>query len=278
MNVAVLNPFRLLIVPAAGAVLAVAAWVVAVPSAQAAPQALGLIASATPEPMTCRYGECVVTLSSFCLEQHRRAPVEGTAYTPAPGTRVTLILHGADGVERRVDAPAHAAIESGRHYTTVRVRLAQDTLDGLGAVAASVEVAPRATLIPVPTFRAGPAHSEIEVAALSGPVREAASAYFDAPDGAGATARLLGHLMNELPAHGRASPDWRHAAWERAAARGGAGGLAPAAIEAARQAADECEAMIDAGRLASDRTCVEWRHREMQIDRNKAFWDSLGGS
>jgi len=50
---------------------------IALSPAQAAPQILGLIASADPVPMTCVDGTCTAELSSVCLQQHRPTPPTG---------------------------------------------------------------------------------------------------------------------------------------------------------------------------------------------------------
>ena len=55
--------------------------------AQAAPQILGLMASAEPVPMTCVDGTCTAELSSVCLQQQRPTPLTGTVYRPAKATQ-----------------------------------------------------------------------------------------------------------------------------------------------------------------------------------------------
>jgi hypothetical protein len=62
-------------------ILFAAAWMVAPAGALAAPpQILGLVATATPTPLSCENGKCWAEFSAFCLQKHRQAPDEKTAY------------------------------------------------------------------------------------------------------------------------------------------------------------------------------------------------------
>jgi len=241
-----------------------------------APQALGVIALTVPEPLTCRHGICRAVLSSFCLEEHRRAPLEGTLYHPAPATEITLVLTMQDGSQMAVPAQEIAEIRSARHYTSLEISLLESRLKAAGAIAAAVGVGPQATVLPVPTFRMGEPHSAQEIALLSGPIRKAAGVYFDLPGSAGTTARMLASLIGRSPAHGPADGGLRETM--QGPADPGADGVPPesrARVEAIRQ---ECAAMVDRGALASEATCLTWHHREMQMRSNGEFWDSLNGS
>lgn len=65
--------------------------IAALPAAsQAAPQILGLIATATPLPLQCADGVCSVEVSGICLQENRPAPETGTAYKAVPGAAITL--------------------------------------------------------------------------------------------------------------------------------------------------------------------------------------------
>lgn len=246
------------------------------PARAEAPQALGVIALENPEPLTCRHGICRTVLSSFCLEEHRRAPLEGTPYRPAPDTQMTLVLTMQDGSQMAVPAQEMAEIRTGRHYTTLEISLPESRLQAAGAVAAAVSVGPQATVLPVPTFRMGEPHSAQEIALLSGPIRKAAGIYFDAPGSAGTTARLLASLIGRSPIHGPVDGGLRE--MMQGPADPGADGVPPesrARVEAIQQ---ECADMVKQGALASEATCLTWHHREMQMRSNEEFWDSLNGS
>jgi len=250
------------------------------PARADAPQALGVIALENPEPLTCRHGICRAVLSSFCLEEHRRAPLQGTLYRPAPATAITLVLTMQDGSQMAVPAQEIAEIRSARHYTSLEVILPQAQLTALGAVTAAIGVGAQATVLPVPTFRMGEPHSAQEIALLSGPIRKAAGVYFDLPGSAGTTARMLASLIGQSSTHGPADSGLREAMEGQVEDGAGPGRHGVPSESRARVEAiwQECSAMVERGALASEATCLTWHHREIQMRSNEEFWDSLNGS
>ena len=80
----------------------------------AAPQILGLVATAAPMPQTCGDGVCAAEFSAFCLHRHRTMPVAGIAYRPAEGAELTLTVTGPGGVKRSETVPSltHARVGS----------------------------------------------------------------------------------------------------------------------------------------------------------------------
>ena len=243
-----------------------------------APQALGVIASNGPDALVCRDQECVLIASSFCLEEQRRAPTEGTAYHAAPGTQITLALTLADGTVQRMPADGLVEARTGRHYTQMQFVLPRAKLAELGAVAAAVEIGPDATFVPSQGFRTGTPHSVEEVALLAGPVRQAANRYFEGGALAGEQAALLADLLSTFPAMGGGPSGLREAAWSRAQSKAARQGFSPAAVEGAREVLEECTGLVDQGQIAAESTCIDWRQRELQIRTNKEFWNGLTGS
>ena len=57
-------------------------------SAQAAPQVLGLVATAEPVQMQCVRGTCSADLTTVCLQQRRASPAKGQRY----------LIHDADAM------------------------------------------------------------------------------------------------------------------------------------------------------------------------------------
>ena len=72
--------------------------------AAAAPQILGMVATAEPMPLVCAGGTCSAEFSTFCLQDKRVPPRPGTAYTVAGGGGLTLVVTATDGSERRLPA------------------------------------------------------------------------------------------------------------------------------------------------------------------------------
>lgn len=162
-------------------------------SAQASPQILALLSTEGAVLLECDGARCTAELSAFCLEENRATPAPGTQYRVAPGSGIVLVVTGADGRPREVDAAAHTAFASLRDMTAVRV-----TVDrrGLGdAVAIALRAGTAAALLPETLPRYGAAHTPAETAQAVGPLRASAAAIVDASSGA-EVARGLSHALN----------------------------------------------------------------------------------
>ena len=133
----------------AAAILASSAF--AAPSAEAASQVLGLVASnGLPTPLQCQDGVCSGHFSSFCLQQARPAPSADSEYTLAPGGSLTLIARLADGRQTRLPGDGLLSLHNMIGFTSIRISLPEAKLKALGAVSVAVEVAPMTSVIPVP--------------------------------------------------------------------------------------------------------------------------------
>ncbi|MEK9722675.1 MAG: hypothetical protein VW405_04210 [Rhodospirillaceae bacterium] len=84
------KPMRVL-----GSALALALTVAA--AAQAAPQIIGVVATAQPLPVQCADGVCTAEVSGVCLQEKRPAPPEGTAYRAHGTATLTLTVRTPDG-------------------------------------------------------------------------------------------------------------------------------------------------------------------------------------
>ncbi len=147
--------------------------------AAAAPQVLGVVASAEARPLTCRDGTCSLYLSSFCILERREPPAPGTAYAPASGGAMTLLVTTAAGGRLRLPTAGTVTFESYAGYTAVRASLPEAALARLGGVAAALEVGARATLIPEPVPGDPDPLGPEEIALATGPWRVAAEPVFE---------------------------------------------------------------------------------------------------
>ncbi len=247
--------------------------------AAAAPQVLGVVAGAEARPLTCRDGACSLYLSSFCILERREPPAPGTAYAPAPGGAMTLVVATADGRRLRLPAAGTVTFESYAGYTAVRASLPEAALARLGGVAAALEVGARATLIPEPVPGDPDPLGPEEIALATGPWRAAAERVFErgAKTPRAEAARLLGALINALPERGRVGAAARETVWARLAAAGAFEGLRPAAVEAARVATGVCRGFTRGASQQPLRRCLEARHDAWMMDLNQAYWDELVG-
>ncbi|MCK5621090.1 MAG: hypothetical protein KAJ11_02280 [Alphaproteobacteria bacterium] len=238
-------------------------------AAWAAPQIMGLVATAEPAPMQCAGGQCTALLSAFCLQEKRLPPDLGSAYLPAASDQVVLVVTAADGRTTRMEAGGLVEFHSRYGYTAIEARLPLDRLAVIQPVALALEVKPRAALLPV--AKAGdpdPLTAE-EIATATGPWRLAAEAAMEGDSQGVASARTAMRLINALPTAGDIRPGERGPLWRRVA------GDAPAHT---RQSFDACIRSVDQSIGYPLRKCLEERHEQLQVENTREFWRSLGGS
>ena len=166
-------------------VLAVAAFVPF--GAGAAPQILGIIATAEPVPLTCALGVCQAEFSSVCLQRNRDMPKDGTAYNLV-GDQVTLVITGKDGSERRMPAANRVGVRSAETYTAVIIAIPRDTI---GPDAERIAISVDRMAAAVPEAEAGDPNplGEDEITLVTGPklkIAERTILQKNAPDGVGA--------------------------------------------------------------------------------------------
>jgi hypothetical protein len=261
-------------IAAAGALLAAAAFTAG--PARAAPQVLGLVASAgVATPLNCDSGDCIGHFSSFCLQQVRPGPNLGVAYRLADGGEVTLIATTADGRTLRLPAQEHVQFASRIGFTSVKITLPRAARQALGIVEAAVEVGPLVSLIPIETAQDPEPQTEAEIALATGAMRKAAAATFEAPGILTDAARLTSAVINRLPLRGDTDVE---ALWGEAVTPQLAGAVSAEGMQMARQLYEGCRISLESRAALSMRSCLELRHADMMAHRNHEFWDSLGGS
>lgn len=235
----------------------------------AAPQILGLVATGEAIPLQCADGECSAVLSAFCLQEQRLPPDLDTAYAPAPGTTVTLIVASRDGTSQRLDAATLARFETRRGFTAIRVGVPAAALPE-DMVAVAIEVAPRAAVLPIAIANDPDPLGAAEITLATGPWRIAAEAVFEGNSETARAAGLTTRLINALPAKGGIAADAREEVWRRVTA-------ADAPV-VARNDFEACGRMVDHSVGLTLRQCLAERHQRLQIDNTHAYWDALGGS
>lgn len=246
-----------------------------VAGAHAAPQILGVVATAAPVSLTCAGGMCSAQLSTFCLQRRRDNPYPGTAYSPIGGAGVTLVLTAGDGTHRRLAGAEYLDITAVRAYSAITVSLPEERLHALGAVAAAVEVGRDVSLLPHPVAGDPDPLTEREIAYVTGPLRTSATRLLQMETRNVAAARVTGRLINATPTAGRMSEDGRRGLWRRVM------GTAPVAagspgVRRARDVFGACRVMTDQGHFFSLRRCLEQRHDGFMLDINTRYWRGIG--
>ena len=238
-------------------------------AAWAAPQIMGLVATAEPVPMQCADGQCTALLSAFCLQEKRLPPDFYRAYLPAASDQVVLVVTTADGRATRMEAGGLIEFSSRYGYTAIEARLPLDRLALKQPVSLALEVRPRAALLPVAKAGDPDPLTAAEIAIATGPWRLAAEAAMEGDTDGAANARATMRMINALPTAGDIRPGEREPLWQRVA------GGAPAHT---RQLFDACIRSVDQAVGYPLRKCLEERHEKLQVENTRGFWRSLGGS
>lgn len=256
------------------AFLVIAAGVVALmPNvASAAPQILGVIATATPQTFTCADGTCEVELTTFCLQKERSSPTDGATYHINRPDDLTVVLRDEAGNERRISADGLIRLRSTRGIAAMTAQLDEDKLAELGAVSAAIEVSDRATLIPDPVEGDPEPLTAGEVAYATGPLRDLASEWLSGSGEQTAALRIVNHLINTTPLHGRMASADRRALWERTTGTPRDDVHADAGTRRALDIYDACAWRVEVGRYFSMRSCLEVKHDSALLEINTTYW------
>ncbi|UCH74121.1 MAG: hypothetical protein JSU82_17725 [Rhodospirillales bacterium] len=238
--------------------------------AGAAPQGLGLVATAQPVPMRCTAEGCAAQLSSFCLQRARKSPNHGTPYHVAGGAGLWLHLVAADGTRRRVPAGDRVRLVSSRGNTGIEVRLKVADPAELGAVTIAVEVGPLVTILPDPVPGDAAPITPEEARFAAGPARLLAADYFDSPAALGESLNILDRAINALGPDTRLGDAERRALWHRITATAPAAGAEPA-----ERVFATCLDELRRGLVYGLRNCLAGRRDELLIRTNTELWKAL---
>ncbi len=241
--------------------------------AQAAPQALALIATNDAVPLTCERGECTAEFTVICLQPHRASPPPGKLYSAVGGEGLTLVAETRDGRILSLPAKDYVEVRAERGHNAVRLSVPGRELHKLGIKRVSVRVGQMITLIPTPTAGDKRPQTAGDIAIAMGPMRQLANRVVDSGSVLLDATFVTRDVINALPRGGRASTEERHAAWQLALGRAAAS-LSKGGLERAKRALDECQQLSSTGVL-SMRGCLGAKHDAMIGMLNNQYWDSL---
>ncbi len=266
------NRFRILALSLALA--AATAWM-PLRGGAAAPQILGMVATAEPMPLVCAGGTCSAEFSAFCLQDKRVPPRSGTAYTVARGEGLTLVVTAADGSRRRLPAAGLVRVTSARAYMAVTVSVAERDLKALGATRASITVGRRVSLVPVPVPGDPWPLTGHDVASATGPLSAAADSFFNRGGEIPVAARITNRLINAAPSDRPLAPPRRDGLWRRVVGADPAAAADPGTRSAAR-IFTLCRGLAAEGAVSTLRRCLEDQHDALMIETNGRYWQTLG--
>jgi len=253
----------------------------AIAPAVAAPQPLGLVATIEPVPLVCEGGGCVAVLVSFCLMQSRLPPEPGDAYRPAPGTEVRIIVTRADGSTGTLDGGPLLRFVAYTGYSSITVAVDQPALEaaaGGGVAEAIVEVAPRATLLPLEVAGDPAPLSGDEIALATGTWRQQAEALFDKPNPRSDANRMVARAIGALPEDEKADGPVAHDAAWRTALAAPARGFTEDGVALGRRMFAACQNTVAQSLRWTLRRCLENRLDQEQRVINQEYWDQQSGS
>jgi len=246
-------------------------------AAQAAPQALALLETGDATSLVCDGGVCKAEFTTYCLQKERPLPAAGTAYELADGGGLRLVLTGADGSVRRVEAGPHIRIRTARAgHTAVAIEMPADVLARFAARRASIEVGARVTLAPVAMAGDDNPLTDEERRIAAGPLRAVGAKIVDRGERSVGEVRVLNRLVNAMPDTIDIEPGARTRLWNRALAAGfdkaPAGDRTYAATEYAACWQDR---VVELGGV-SVRECLGRRHDRLMWDHGERYWKAVG--
>ncbi|MFI4987328.1 MAG: hypothetical protein ACHQF3_07790 [Alphaproteobacteria bacterium] len=244
-------------------------------SAAAAPQMLGVVASADPVPMHCEDGTCRAELSAFCLQKERSMPEDGTSYEALDPAKLVLVVKAADGARYSLPAEGYVHLASRRSQVAVEVSLPESAARALGAVELAVAVAPNLALMPVVAADDASPFRPAEVAQARATLA-AADGLFARDTTRTRMAHLLNRLVNALPGDSGADPAVAERAWQRVTGvRLAVDGSDPVLAEAA-QIYQSCRLGLADIWPPGLRHCLEASHDAVMGGINADFWKIVG--
>jgi hypothetical protein len=234
-------------------------------------QALALVESAAPVPLSCDARACTARLTSFCLEPERNSPQAGERYRLAAG-EITLIVHGPNSTER-IEAAALTTFIVERSHRAVRLSVPVDPAIRGTAKESFIEVGSRVTLLPL-VEGPGTARDAAELALLTGPLRALGAAHVDRAGPEIDAARVLNRAIDKLPDTGRGGFGTSETLWARSLA----GSASTEGRRLAGQAYGTCQRKAAAGLYYSLRNCLIQHHDDLTQGLNENYWQSRAGS
>jgi hypothetical protein len=248
------------------------------------PQVLGLVAHATPIPLTCEGGTCTALVSSFCLQEDRPAPTEGQSYETAGSGDVTIVVTDASGAAREFSGAGLLTYVSEGDFTRTRISIDETRLAALDGAEVAVRIAPMVSLLPVMESDLPAAVVQADLDTALGAARFAAEGFFRPGTPRSDAAVTMTRMINRLPAAmsggtdpNAIDPAKRQALWDHVKASGGLDGLSPEGVDRARGELDRCGAFAEMGFKLTLRGCLESSHDRTMREVNDEFWDAEVG-
>lgn len=251
------------------------ATVFQVRDAAAAPQILGLVATAeTPTELKCHDGACSAEFSAICLQQGREAPKNGTPYQAIDNAALTLILTGADGRRRRLPATG-LTIRSARSYAAVTIRIPESTVRALGGGRIALAVGQGAALTPVANADDSEPQTHRDIAAAVETFRNVGQATLTDGSLLAEGYRGMMAMINALPRGEKRQTDMRESQLARRTLR--AVRMSAEARAFTEERLEFCENLASGAWYSGGlRPCLQQQHDAFITNKNHDYWNAAG--
>ena len=198
---------------------AMALFAAGIAPAQAEPQMLGVIQTASAVPLHCSGANCIAELTSICLHKKRATPTSGHPYSAFNPEDISLTGTQADGSRVNLAATDVLTFTAAQGFHTVRVDVPESVRDRHGLVALSVKVEQPLTLVPGKTAADSSkllTESDIDMGAR--PMHATASAIVDGDSDGMHAGQVIARMIDALPRQGRTDTETPAGLWDNAAA------------------------------------------------------------
>jgi hypothetical protein len=275
------------------AVSAVAVVIATAAAAQAAPQAMMLVAGGENLQFRCTGEECLAEATSICLQAERSTPLAGTPYELVDEERYgTGRANGLDLVGIASSGEAKSLPLETMQIVAEREHMAVRFIVGRAVFAANaierLELRVAHNVVLAPVWKPGDAHPlmDDELELVMGPMRATAENVLRQREERVASARVLGDLLNDLPRDRVASVAERVAVYQQVLASRveEKGKPLPAdAIAGAQAALNVCSDIRDEEmwyqafntRISRYRACIGFQHDKLIKNVNETYWDTV---
>jgi len=238
--------------------------------AQAAPQMLGVVATAQPLKLHCAGGLCQAQVPTLCLQPKRQTPLSGHVYKPMDSSVFSVLARNGAGKTVHVPLP-HAVFRVTDGYTASQVVLATSEMRSRGLTPVALTVAAGTILVPAPVPGDTDPITRAEIERVKHSLWPMAENVFKRRRHKFEAIGIVARLLNETPVAGLMAPAARKDLWRNTfgkpswAASGKAKGLAVGALVV-------CQRKVAKGYDFSLRQCLENRVRDLLTDINIDYW------
>ncbi|WP_127903671.1 hypothetical protein [Solirhodobacter olei] len=239
-------------------------------SARAAPQILGVVATAEPLNLQCSDNRCEVEVPTLCLEAKRETPLAGRVYKPMDSKVFSVVARNSAGKMVHVPLP-EATFRVARGYTASRVVLATSGLRARGLMPVALSVTAGTILLPAPIKGDTNPITQAEISRVKDTLWPLAERVFQKRRQKVETVGMVNRLLNQAPVAGPMTASQRKDLWSTTfgtspmAATGGATGQAVAAL-------GTCQRIVAKGLIFTLRECLATRVDSLLTDIDVAYW------